>query len=57
MKLEFQSNEAFYGENFHDSSSGITREKIMQLIAAGILFPDEIRRADQILRHMNAKTG
>ena len=57
MNLEFESGEAFYGENFNNSSSGITREKIMQLIAAGILFPDEICHAEQILRHMNAKTG
>ncbi len=55
MDLEFELSEVMYGAEFDASNSGITRDTIMQYIAAGILFPEEVRKAEQILRHMNAR--
>ena len=43
------------GTEFDANKSAITREMITHLIAAGILFPDEVRNAEQILRRMNTK--
>jgi len=55
MALKFELNEAFYGPEFDGGNSDITREVIMQYISAGILFPDEIRQAEQILHLLNKK--
>ena len=54
MNSEFEFYN-IYGTEFNVNKSAITREMISQLIAAGILFPDEVRRAEQILRRMNTK--
>jgi len=56
MDSEFELSE-IYDAEFDLSNSGITRELIVQHIAAGILFPDEIRHAEKILRQINAKGG
>ena len=55
MSLEFELSEAIYSAEFDASNSGITRDMIMQYIAAGILFPEEVRQAEQILRHMSTR--
>ena len=55
MALNFELNEAIYGAEFDGGNADITRDEIMQYISAGILFPDEIRQAEQILRHLNRK--
>ena len=56
MNSEFELSEIDDAE-FNSSNSGFNRELIMQYIAAGILFPDEIRRAEHMLRQINAKGG
>ena len=55
MALKFELDDALYGPEFDGVNADITREVIMQYISAGILFPDEIRQAEQILRHLNRK--
>ncbi len=55
MSLEFELSEAINGAEYDASNSGIIRDMIMQYIAAGILFPEEIRHAEQILRRLNTK--
>jgi len=44
-----------YDTEVDANKSTITREKISQLIASGILFPDEVRYAKQLLRCMNTE--
>ncbi len=39
-----------YPSEFDVTDSSITRELIMQYINAGILFPEEIRQAEELLR-------
>jgi len=56
MNSEFDFYDIYTTEVDADRS-GITREKISQLIAAGILFPDEVRHAEQILRRLNKKSN
>ena len=55
MDLEYDLDEFFIGSSLDIGSSGITREIVMQYISAGILFPDEIRQAEQILRLLKNK--
>ena len=55
MDLEFDLSEMISGSEFDGGNSAITREVIVQYISAGILFPDEIRQAEQILRLLNKK--
>ena len=55
MDLDVELNEIIYGSEFDTGKSAITREVIVQYISAGILFPDEIRRAEQLLRILNKK--
>ena len=45
-----------YPSEFDVNDSGITRELIMQYIDAGILFPEEIRHAEELLRQINEMT-
>jgi len=54
MNSEFDFYD-IYGTEFDANKSAIIREMISQLIAAGILFPDDVRHAEQILRRMNTK--
>jgi hypothetical protein len=53
MDIEFELSEAIFGSKLDGKNTGITRDIIMQYISAGILFPDEIRLAEQILRRLN----
>ena len=53
MNIEIELVEAIAGPDFDGNNSGITRDIIMRYISAGILFPDEIRLAEQILRRLN----
>jgi len=55
MDLEFELGEVLSGSEFDRDISTITREVIVQYISAGILFPDEIRQAERILRLLNKK--
>ena len=56
MNSEFDFYDIYTTEVDADRS-GITREMISQLITAGILFPDEVRYAEQILRRLNKKSN
>ena len=40
------------GAEYGASDLNTTREKIEQYLSAGILFPEEIRNAERILRHL-----
>ena len=53
--LESESSEFDYVSEFNSLDSGVSRELIVQYIAAGILFPEEIRHAEKILRQLNKK--
>ena len=55
MDLDVELSENIYGSEFDKGNSAITREIIKQYISAGILFPDEIRQAEQLLRLLNKK--
>ena len=55
MYLDVELSENIYGAEFDTGNSAITREIIKQYISAGILFPDEIRQAEQLLRLLNKK--
>ena len=57
MNLELELSEIINGSEFESSSTGITRKLVMQYISAGILFPEEIRHAEQILHQLNTKKG
>ncbi len=45
-----------YPSEFDVTDSRITRELIMQYINAGILFPEEIRQAEELLRQTDEVT-
>ena len=53
MDIEIEPGEAVFGPEFDGNTTGLTRDIIMQYISAGILFPDEIRLAEQILRRLS----
>lgn len=53
LELAGFNNGAEYGA----SDLNTTREKIKQYLSAGILFPEEIRSAEKILRHLNSMSG
>ena len=55
MGLELELSDVLNGSEFDGDISAITREVIVQYISAGILFPDEIRQAEQILRLLSKK--
>ena len=57
MNLESDLDEVLCAEDIDVGNAGITRELIMQYIAAGILFPEEIRCAEQILRKLSSRNG
>ena len=42
-----------YPSEFDVNDSNMTRELIMQYINAGILFPEEIRQAEELLHQAN----
>ena len=50
MNWEFEMLDE-YGAS--DINASITRETISLYLSAGILFPEEIHRAQQILRRLN----
>ena len=54
MNWEFEMSDE-YGA--FDVDASITRETISIYLSAGILFPEEIRRAQQILRRLNQTVG
>jgi hypothetical protein len=45
------------GAKYDASDLNTTRKGIEQYLSAGILFPEEIRNAEKILRHLNKITG
>jgi hypothetical protein len=45
------------GAQYDASDLNTTREKIEQYLSAGILFPEEIRNAEQILRRLKKRSG
>ena len=45
------------GVQYDAGDLNTTREKFEQYLSAGILFPDEIRNAERILRHLKKITG
>jgi len=53
MDQEFELDEVDHLLTTKEMPSGITREKIRQYMSAGILFPDEIRMAERIIRRLN----
>ena len=57
MKLDFELSGFDDGAEYDTSDLSTTREKIEQYLSAGILFPEEIRSAERILRHLNKITG
>jgi hypothetical protein len=57
MKLDFELSGFDVGAEYDASDLSTTREKIEQYLSAGILFPEEIRSAERILRHLNKITG
>jgi len=57
MVFEVEISQALYDQEFETGNSGITREIIMQYMTAGILFPDEIRQAEQILRQLSKNSS
>lgn len=56
MGLEFELSEIIQSVEFHMGDSSTKRSLIMRYMSAGILFPDEVRQAEQILRHLTSKT-
>ena len=56
MGLEFELSEIFQSLEFETGDSSIKRNLIMRYMSSGILFPDEVRQAEQILRHLTSKT-
>ncbi|MGB5615458.1 MAG: hypothetical protein WBM78_01370 [Desulfobacterales bacterium] len=57
MKLDFELSGFDDVAEYDASDLNATREKIEQYLSAGILFPEEIRNAERILRHLNKMTG
>ena len=55
MDLDVELSKAIYGPEFDNGTSTLTREIIVQYISAGILFPDEIRQAERLLRILSKK--
>jgi len=52
MNLDFESSGMDDGAPYGASDLNTTREKMEQYLSAGILFPEEIRNAERILRHL-----
>ncbi|MGD8950838.1 MAG: hypothetical protein PVI34_07670 [Desulfobacterales bacterium] len=57
MKLDFELSGFDDDAEYDASDLNTTREKIEKHLSAGILFPEEIRNAERILRHLNKNTG
>ena len=55
MSLEFDLSEIIHSSEFDKNDSSITRKLVMQYLAAGILFPNEVRLAEQMLRNLSTK--
>ena len=55
MDLDVELSEIIFRSEFDTGSSSITRDIIVQYMSAGILFPDEIRQAERLLRILNRK--
>jgi hypothetical protein len=56
MGFEFELSEVIESLEFDMGDSSTKRSLIMRYVSAGILFPDEVRQAEQILRHLSSKT-
>ena len=56
MNSKFESSEIHAAE-FDMSNAGFPRELVLQYIAAGILFPNGVRHAKQMLRKIREKDG
>ena len=56
MYLDFELGGFDNGAEYDASDLNTTREKFEQYLSAGILFPEEIRSAEKILRHLNKIT-
>jgi hypothetical protein len=52
MSLDVELGGFDNGAQDDSSDLNTTREKFEQYLSAGILFPDEIRNAERILRHL-----
>ena len=52
MNLDVESSAMDDGAPYDASVLNTTREKTEQYLSAGILFPEEIRNAERILRHL-----
>jgi|GEM_PF-3203298 len=57
MNLDVELSVMDEGAKYGASDLKTTRKKIEQYLSAGILFPEEIRNAEKILRHLNKITG
>jgi hypothetical protein len=53
MPLDFELGEFDNGAEYDASDLNTTRDKYKQYQSAGILFHEEIRNAERILRHLN----
>ncbi len=50
MNADSEISKVAYPLDFDVNDSEVSRELIMQYINAGILFPEEIRQAEELLR-------
>jgi len=57
MSLDVEMDGFDNGVQYDAGDLNTTREKFEQYLSAGILFPDEIRNAKRIFRHLNRTTG
>jgi hypothetical protein len=57
MALDVELGGFDNGVQYDAGGLNTTREKFEQYLSAGILFPEEIRNAERILRHLNKITG
>ena len=57
MSLDFELGGFDNGAGYDASDLNTTREKFEQYLSAGILFPEKIRSAEKILRHLKKMSG
>ena len=55
MNMKFELSEVDFSSEFDASKMGFIREIIAQYMAAGILFPEEVRHAEKILRRLSTR--
>jgi hypothetical protein len=56
MSLDFELGGFDNGAEYDASDLNTTRKRFEQYLSAGILFPEEIRSAETIIRHLNKIT-